>query len=100
MQRLLESLNRLVDAGHTVLLIEHHLDVIKLLPTLVITQNDVDHLVNALDQVMAAAHRGAQTLPCDRTRGQMRRRPGEGTLSGDAGAPPLRRLQPGEEDPR
>jgi excinuclease ABC subunit A len=28
-QRLLESLNRLVEAGHTVLLIEHHLDVIK-----------------------------------------------------------------------
>ncbi|HEX3868502.1 MAG TPA: excinuclease ABC subunit UvrA, partial [Gemmatimonadaceae bacterium] len=28
-ERLLESLNRLADAGHTVVLIEHHLDVIK-----------------------------------------------------------------------
>jgi excinuclease ABC subunit A len=28
-ERLLDSLNRIVDAGHTVLLIEHHVDVIK-----------------------------------------------------------------------
>jgi excinuclease ABC subunit A len=28
-QRLLDSLNRLVDAGHTVILIEHHMDVVK-----------------------------------------------------------------------
>ena len=35
----------------------HHLDVIKLLPSLVINEDDVDYLVCALDQVMAACHR-------------------------------------------
>jgi ornithine--oxo-acid transaminase len=35
----------------------HHLDVIKLLPSLVIDENDVDYLVQAFDQVMAACHR-------------------------------------------
>ncbi|HXY34923.1 MAG TPA: aspartate aminotransferase family protein [Planctomycetaceae bacterium] len=35
----------------------HHLDVIKLLPSLVINEDDVDYLVGALDQVMAACHR-------------------------------------------
>jgi ornithine--oxo-acid transaminase len=35
----------------------HHLDVIKLLPSLVINQDDVDYLIRAFDQVMAACHR-------------------------------------------
>src|SRR3989449_7330541 len=35
-ERLLQSLNRIVDAGHTVILIEHHLDVIKV----------VDHVID------------------------------------------------------
>jgi ornithine--oxo-acid transaminase len=35
----------------------HHLDVIKLLPSLVINQDDVDYLIRAFDQVMSACHR-------------------------------------------
>lgn len=35
----------------------HHLDVIKLLPSLVINEDDVAHIVRSFDQVMAAAHR-------------------------------------------
>jgi len=35
----------------------HHLDVIKLLPSLVINQDDVAYLLRALDQVMGACHR-------------------------------------------
>ena len=35
----------------------HHLDVIKLLPSLVINEDDVDYVVSAFDQVMAACHR-------------------------------------------
>jgi ornithine--oxo-acid transaminase len=35
----------------------HHIDVIKLIPTLVINEVDVAHLIRAFDQVIAAAHR-------------------------------------------
>jgi acetylornithine/succinyldiaminopimelate/putrescine aminotransferase len=35
----------------------HHLDVIKLLPALVITEADVAHIVRAFDKVMADCHR-------------------------------------------
>ncbi|HVU87701.1 MAG TPA: aspartate aminotransferase family protein [Pirellulales bacterium] len=35
----------------------HHMDVIKLLPTLVINREDVEHLVQSLGQVMGACHR-------------------------------------------
>jgi excinuclease ABC subunit A len=48
-QRLLESLNRLVDAGHTVLLIEHHLDVIK----------TADHVI---DLGPEGGHRGGELV--------------------------------------
>src|SRR5712672_1384 len=48
-ERLLESLNQLVDAGHTVLLIEHHLDVIK----------TADHLI---DLGPEGGHAGGQVV--------------------------------------
>ncbi|MBS0263045.1 MAG: aspartate aminotransferase family protein, partial [Planctomycetes bacterium] len=35
----------------------HHIDVIKLIPTLVINEADVDHLIHAFDQVIASSHR-------------------------------------------
>jgi ornithine--oxo-acid transaminase len=35
----------------------HHLDVIKLLPSLVVNADDVEYIVRAFDQVMAACHR-------------------------------------------
>ena len=35
----------------------HHLDVIKLLPALTLSDADVSYLLNAFDQVIAACHR-------------------------------------------
>jgi excinuclease ABC subunit A len=48
-QRLLECLNRLVDAGHTVLVIEHHLDVIK----------TADHII---DLGPEGGHKGGEVI--------------------------------------
>ncbi len=50
-QRLLECLNRLVDAGHTVLVIEHHMDVIK----------TADHII---DLGPEGGHNGGEILFC------------------------------------
>jgi excinuclease ABC subunit A len=50
-QRLLDSLNRLVDAGHTVVVIEHHMDVIK----------TADYVI---DLGPAGGHRGGEMIAC------------------------------------
>src|SRR5471030_3196463 len=50
-ERLLECLNRLVDVGHTVLVIEHHLDVIK----------TADHII---DLGPEGGHKGGEVIAC------------------------------------
>ncbi len=56
----------------------HHMDVIKFIPPLTVTADDIDHLVQSLDTVIAACHRfpgpaweigkrlGAQAMKADR----------------------------------
>jgi len=50
-QRLLDSLDRLVDAGHTVVVIEHHMDVIK----------TADYVI---DLGPGGGHRGGEVIAC------------------------------------
>ena len=61
-ERLLEALNRLIDAGHTVLLIEHHMDVVKTADHVIDLGPDGGHaggevVVSGTPEQVAAARR-------------------------------------------
>jgi excinuclease ABC subunit A len=64
-QKLLDSLNRLVDAGHTVVVIEHHLDMIK----------TADYVI---DLGPEGGHRGGAVIACG-TPEEIARTPGSHT---------------------